>query len=188
MGTTKWLGVCAVALAAATAQAQEKTKAYIAPYAGYTHMRLDAGTVFNEADTARFDALTFGASFGFQMPIGLLVEIGRSHAIHADVFDDQGDFELTENYGAVGWRIPFADGWHFTPKVGRAGWELSSNHRILLDDAGERHYELNGWDNFWEVSLTRQIKQSILLGVNFKDVDQDFGHARSGTFTASFAF
>ena len=190
MGTTKWLVAGAVMLAAANAQArdQQKTHAYIAPYAGYTHLRLDEGTVYNEPDTMRFDALTFGASFGFQTPSGFLVEIGRSHAVHADVFDDRGDFELTENYGAVGWRISFADGWHFTPKVGRVGWELSSDHRVMLDDDGERHYDVTGWDNFWEVSLTRQLSENVSLGVNFKDVEQDFGHARSGTFTASFAF
>ena len=35
MGTTKWLVACAAIACAANAQAQEKTKAYIAPYIGY---------------------------------------------------------------------------------------------------------------------------------------------------------
>jgi len=190
MGTKKLLVACAAVMVATSAHAvdPQKTHAYIAPYGGYTHLRLDEGTVYNELDTVRFDALTFGASFGFQMPIGFQVEIGRSHAVHADVFDDRGDFELTENYGAVGWRIPIAEGWHFTPKIGRVGWELSSDHRIMLDENGERHYDVTGWDNFYELSLTRELGKNVSLGVNFKDVDQDFGHARSGTFTASFAF
>ena len=88
----------------------------------------------------------------------------------------------------MGWRIPFANGWHFTPKVGRLKWELSSDNRIMLDSQGERHYEINGWDNFYELNLTRELSDSVSMGVIFKDVDQEFGHARSGAFTVSFAF
>jgi len=192
MGTTKLLVGCIVAMAAATAQAQsgapEKTKAYIAPYGGYAHLRLDPGTVYQQTETYRFDALNLGASFGFQTPIGFLAEVGRAHSVHADFFDDPGDFELTHTSGAVGWRIPFANGWHFTPKIGRLKWELSSDNRVLLDSDGERHYDIQSWDNFYELSLTRQIGDSVSMGALFRDVDQDFGHARSGAFTVSFAF
>jgi len=188
MGISKWL-VAAVALAAVTnVQAQDKTRAYIAPFAGYTHLRLDEGTVYEQDDTVKFDALTFGATFGFQMPVGFLVEISRSHAVHADLFDEPGDFDLLHTAGAVGWRIPFGEGWAFTPKIGRLKWELSSDHRILLDDDGNRHYDIHGWDNFYELNLTREIKKNVSLGVSFRDIDQEFGHARSGVFGASFAF
>lgn len=188
MGISKWL-VAAAALAAFTnAQAQEKTRAYIAPFAGYTHLRLNEGTVHEQDDTVKFDALTFGATFGFQMPVGFLAEISRSHAVHADLFDEPGDFDLLHTAGAVGWRIPFAEGWFFTPKIGRLKWELSSDNRILLDNQGNRHYDINGWDNFYELNLTRQLKKNVSLGVSFRDVDQEFGHARSGVFGVSFAF
>jgi hypothetical protein len=190
MGIAKWL-VAAAAIAAATgAQAQDpgKTRAYIAPYAGYTHLRFNEGTVYEQTDTLKFDALTFGASFGFQTSVGFLAEVGRSHAIHADFFDEPGDFELKHTSGAVGWRIPFANGWHFTPKIGRLKWELSSDNRILLDSEGVRHYDVQGWDNFYELNLTRQLNDSVSLGVIFKDVDQEFGHARSGAFAVSIAF
>jgi len=97
MGISKWL-VAAVALVAVTnVQAQEKTRAYIAPFAGYTHLRLDEGTVYQQDDLVKFDALTFGAIFGFQTPVGFLAEISRSHAIHADLFDEPGDFELLQS-------------------------------------------------------------------------------------------
>ena len=60
MGISKWL-VAAAALAAFTnVQAQEKTRAYIATFAGYTHLRLNEGTVYEQDDTVKFDALTFG--------------------------------------------------------------------------------------------------------------------------------
>ena len=32
------------------------------------------------------------------------------------------------------------------------------------------------------------FNRKISLGVNFRDVDEQFGHSRSGTFVASFAF
>jgi hypothetical protein len=190
MGIAKWLVVAGAVAAATNAQAQDaqKTRAYIAPYAGYTHLRLDEGTVYQQTETYKFDALTFGASFGFQMPVGFLAEVGRSHAIHADFFDEPGDFELTHTSGAVGWRIPFANGWHFTPKVGRLKWELSSDNRIMLDSQGERHYDIQGWDNFYELNLTRQLSDNVSMGVIFKDVEQEFGHSRAGAFTVSFAF
>lgn len=190
MAMAKWW-VAAGALCLATgAQAQDaqKTRAYIAPYAGGAHLRLDDGVVFDEADPIKFDALQFGAAFGFRFSYGLVLEIGRSHAIHADIFDEHGDFELLDSYGAVGWSIPFAEGWRFTPKLGRMRWELSSDHRVLLDQDGERHYGIDGWENFYELGLSRQIKDSISLGVVFRDVDQQFGHERSGSFVASFSF
>jgi hypothetical protein len=188
MGTTKWLVAGVAVLAAAGVQAQEKTRAYIAPYAGYAHIRLDPGTVYQLTETYRFDALNFGAVFGFEMPVGFLAEVGRAHSVHADFFDDPGSFDLTHTSGAVGWRIPFADGWHFTPKIGRLRWELSSEHRILLDSDGGRHYDIQSWDNFYELNLTRQLNENISMGAQFRDVYQDFGHARSGAFTVSFAF
>lgn len=190
MGIAKWLVVAASVVAAANVQAQtpEKTRAYIAPYGGYAHLRLDPGTVYQQNETVKFDALQFGASFGFITPVGFLAEVGRAHSVHADFFDDPGDFELTHTSGAVGWRIPFADRWNFTPKVGRLRWELSSDNRVLLDGAGERHYDIQGWDNFYELSLTHELKKNVSLGAMFRDVDQEFGHARSGAFTVSFAF
>jgi len=190
MGTKQWLVAVGALCAAAGAQAQDrpKTHAYIAPYAGFTHMRLNEGTVWQQTDTFKFDAVQLGASFGFQTPVGFLVEIGRSHSVHADFLDDPGDFELVHTSGAVGWRIPFAEGWAFTPKVGRLRWELSSDNRVMLDGAGERHYDIQGWDNFYELNLTRQLSDSVSMGVVFQDVDESFGHSRSGAFTVSFAF
>lgn len=188
MGISKWLVAAAALVAVTNVQAQEKTRAYIAPFAGYTHLRLDDGTVYNEFDTVKFDALTFGATFGFQTPIGFLAEISRSHAVHADLFDEPGDFALLHTAGAVGWRIPFGEGWSFTPKIGRLKWELSSDNRIMLDSDGDRHYAINGWDNFYELNLARELKKNVTLGVAFRDVDQEFGHARSGVVGVSFAF
>ena len=191
MGKSKWLAVAIAAslgVSAAHADTENRGKMYITPFAGYNHLRIDSGRVFDEPETIRFDSLQWGVTVGYKAPFGLVVEAGRSDAIHADLFDEHGDYQLTQTFGAVGWQVDFADGWHITPRVGRGRWELASDHRVLLDSAGARHYEVNGWDNFWEVGLMRQLNETVSLGVNFKDVDQEFGHSRTGEFMVRFAF
>jgi hypothetical protein len=84
--------------------------------------------------------------------------------------------------------VPAGERWYFTPRVGRLHWQLESSHRWLFDTTGERHYELDGWQNFWEMGLTHELNPHVALGLNFKDVNQDFGHARSLNFVASFSF
>jgi len=189
MATMKWLGACVALVMATVAHADgEKTRAYIAPYLGYAHMTIDGGTVYNEPATMRFDAVQIGAAFGFQTPIGFVAEVGRSHAVHADLFYNDSDLELIHTSGAVGWRFKFGEGWNFTPKVGRLGWELSSDHQVLMGSDGERHKTIDGWDNFFELGLTKDLRHNISMGVLFQDVDEEFGHSRSGAFTVSFAF
>jgi hypothetical protein len=189
MGKPKWLAAAvAASLGISAAHADDRGRMYITPFAGYNHLRIDRGNVFDEAETIRFDSLQFGATVGYRAPFGFVVEVGRSNAIHADIFDEHGDYRLTQTFGAVGWQVNFAEGWHLTPRVGRGRWNLESDHRVLLDIAGERHYEVKGWDNFWEVALMREVSESFSLGVNFKDVDQEFGHSRTGEFMVRFAF
>jgi hypothetical protein len=188
MGGTKWLVAAAMLLAATGARAQEKTAVYIAPYGGYTHLRIDEGQIPEQVGTLRIDAAQVGFSFGIRIPAGLLIEAGRSDAIHTDFLFSDEDIDMKSYYGAIGWRIPFGEGWHFTPKVGRGKWKLSSTDFDWFDFDDDNGHEINGWDNFYELNLSRQLNERISLGINFKDVDQDFGHSRSGTFVASFAF
>ena len=191
MGKGSWLavlGVLSFGGAMAQAQDQERGKMFITPFVGSTHLRIDSGQVYNESQTFRVDSLQTGVRLGYRAPFGLVVEVGRSSAVHANLFDDHGDYWLTQGFGAIGWRVEFADGWHITPRVGRESWELSSDRRVFPDDAGVRHTSIDGWQNFWEVGLTRDVKSWLSLGVNFKDVNEDFGHSRTGEFTASFQF
>jgi hypothetical protein len=188
MGKSQWLVTGLLACAASVAQAQENGSVYIAPFAGYSHLRIDEGRVFDEAETLRFDALQVGANFGYRAPFGLIVEVGRSDALHFDLFDDHDGFALRQTYGAIGWQVEFADGWHLMPRVGRGQWVLSSDNRVLIDSDGERHHNVRGWDNFWEVGLMRDVGSVMSMGVNFKDVDQEFGHTRTGEFSVRFRF
>jgi hypothetical protein len=182
------LATAAQAQDAAAPGGNHRAMFYIAPYTGFAHLRIDRGQMFEQEDTVKVDALELGASLGFRTPFGLMLEIGRSDAVHANWFDDHGDIELTHSYASVGWRLSAGETWYFTPRIGRAHWVLESSHRWLFDPAGERHYEIDGWQNFWELGLTHDLNRHVSLGLNFKDVNQDFGHARSLTFVASFAF
>ncbi len=189
MGKSKWLAAgIAAALGVSAAQAGDTGKMYITPFVGYNHLRIDRGWVYQEPETVTFDSLQAGATLGYRAPFGLVVEVGRSSAVHANIFNNDHDYALTQSFGAIGWQVDFADGWHITPRVGRGKWELSSDDRVLLDSAAVRHYSVNGWDNFWEVALMRQVNQTFSLGVNFKDVDQEFGHSRASEFRVRFQF
>ncbi|MEO8064643.1 MAG: hypothetical protein ABI821_18050 [Pseudomonadota bacterium] len=189
MGKSKWVAVAiAASLGATAAHADGRGKMYITPFVGSNHIRIDSGRLYQQPETLGFDSLQVGATVGYHAPFGLVIEVGRSNAIHANIFDNDSDFEMTQGFGAVGWQVEFADGWHLTPRVGRARWSLSSNDRVLLDSAGERHHEIKGWDNFWEVALMRQVSDTFSLGVNFKDADEQFGHSRAGEFMVRFQF
>ena len=180
------LGVCT--LVGSLAQADDKGSVYITPTVGYNHLRIDRGRVFDQPETIHFDSLEYGPAIGYRAPFGLIVEVGHTDAIHANIFNNQDDFYLAQTFGSVGWEMEFADGWHIQPRVGRGRWALSSDHRVLLDAAGERHHEIKGWDNFWGVSLIREVSKTFSLGVNFKDVDQEFGHSRAAEFMVRFQF
>jgi hypothetical protein len=189
MGKKRWLPVLLAALAAPAVHAEERGKMFVSPYGGYAHLRIDAGTVSDQPETLRFDALQLGVSVGYRAPFGLVAELGRSSAVHADFFDDStGDYDLKQTYGAIGWQIEFGDGWQLTPRVGRARWQLASDERNLIDSDGEIRRELEGWEYFWEASIMREVSDAVSLGLNFKDIEQPYGHARIGEFLVKFQF
>jgi hypothetical protein len=187
MGNAKWLVVALGGLFAGNAFAENRSEMQITPFAGYSHLRID-GVNLREGETARVDLATGGASLGFLTPFGLVIEAGTSFGFHEDIFENDGDFSLDQDYAAVGYQFDFADGWRFVPKVGRAKWKLVSDDRDLVDSLGARHETVRGYDNFYEASLMRHVSKSIALGVNFKDIDTQFGHNRSGTFVVTFGF
>ena len=105
MGKAQWLvaGVVA-ALGVAAAQAGDTGKMYITPFVGYNHLRIDRGWIYQEPQTVAFDSLQAGATIGYKAPFGLVVEVGRSSAIHANIFNNDHDYALTQSFGAIGWQ------------------------------------------------------------------------------------
>jgi hypothetical protein len=189
MNKAKWLVAALGLLAAGGASAQDQSGFVIEPFVGYSHLRIDHDKMV-DGETNRLDQVLAGVSLGYKTPFGLVINAGYSNAIHDDifVFDFASGYELDQYYGTVGYEFDFGSGWRFTPKAGRARWRLQSDDRQLLDNFGEQQKFLDGYENFVEVSLMRNISQSISMGLTARDVDADFGHSRSGAFAVTFAF
>jgi hypothetical protein len=187
MGNAKWIVVALGGLVAGSAFAENRTEIQITPYAGYSHMRVDGPNLL-DGETLRSDLVMGGVNIGFLTPIGVVIEAGTGFGFHEDIFENDEDFGLDQDYAAVGYQFEFADGWRFVPKIGRLKWKLTSDDRALVDSLGERHETLRGYDNFYEASLMRHVSESIALGLNFRDTDTQFGHNRSGTFVVTFGF
>jgi hypothetical protein len=186
MGKKKWLVALAGLLAAGAAAAENRTEMQITPMVGYSHLRID-GDWLESGATNRLDQLLWGASLGVKTPFNVVVEIGTANAVHEDWFSSN-DFDLDMDFAALGYQADFGNGWRFVPKVGRMKWKLYSDDGHLVDPAGDRHKALRGYDNYFEASLMRHLSESITLGVNFKDVDTEFGHSRSGALVVTFGF
>lgn len=186
MGNAKWLAAIAGCLLAGGASAENRTEMQITPMLGYSHLRIDGGWL-ESGETNRLDQLLWGASLGFKTPFNVVAEIGTANAIHEDWFSSN-DFDFDMDYVTLGYQADFGNGWRVVPKVGRMKWKLYSDDRHLVDELGDTHKALRGYDNYWEVSLTRHLSRSITLGVNFKDVDTEFGHSRSGALAVTFGF
>ena len=186
MGKAKWLAVVAGCLVTGVASAEGRSEMQITPMLGYSHLRID-GAWLDSAETKRLDQLAWGASLGVKTPFNVVVEIGTQSAIHQDWFSSN-DFDLKTDFAALGYQLDFGNGWRFVPKVGRMKWKLYSDDEHLVDLAGDSHKTLRGYDNYSEASLSRHLSESIVLGVNFKDVDTEFGHSRSAALAVTFGF
>lgn len=184
------------ALSIPMAQAHEEkgahqTTFYVEPYAGSTHLRINADRLYQETEIQRMDAFTRGITLGLRAPYGLVVEAGYSEALHVDFFDwfnDEDDFDLAQAYGAIGWQFDLGRGWQIAPRVGRERWELRSDHRVLLDGAGARQVEISGYENFWELAVVKDVNDLFSIGINLKDASHEYGHARAGHVQARFRF
>lgn len=188
MGKAKWLVVALVGLAAGTAFAENRSEMQISPYAGYSHLRID-GPYLLDGETKRLDQAMGGVTVGFLTPFNVVIEAGTNFAFHENIFgNNEFDFGLDQDYAAIGYQFDFADGWRFVPKVGRLKWKLTSDDRVLVDSLGDRHETLRGYDNFYEASLMRHVSESIALGVNFRDIETQYGHSRAGAFVVTFGF
>ena len=185
MSKGKWLVALAGLLVAGAAAAENRTEMQITPMVGYSHLRID-GDWLESGVTNRLDQLLWGASLGVKTPFNVVVEIGTANAVHEDWFSSN-DFDLDMDFATIGYQADFGNGWRFVPKVGRMKWKLYSDDSHLVDLAGDSHKALRGYDNYFEASLMRHLSESITLGVNFKDVDTEFGPATIWRAGATFA-
>lgn len=187
MGKAGLLVLALCGIGAGSVRAGEYGEFQVAPYAGYSHLRID-GAYMRNGETVRVDQALAGVSAGYVAPFGLLVEIGRSSALHLGWFDSDREFGLNQRYVAVGYQFKFADGWRFTPRVGRMRWRLINEGNELIGNDGERHETLRGYENYVEASLVRDLSSVMSLGLHVKDVGHEFGHTRQAAVALLFSF
>ena len=184
--TCKWLVAIAV-LMTTPVIAEQKGEVQFTPFLGSAHLRVDAARV--EAGTSRrMDALLVGFTLGWRAPFGMILELGKSDAIHQDLiwwFTDGLSFR--QYYGAAGYQFAAGD-WRFTPKIGRSRWRLHAHNFDLLDGAGDEQEKLRGYDNFIEASVSRHISDSMAVGVTLRALETDFGRYGDAALTFSWTF
>lgn len=176
-----------LALGTASNALAEEGRFQITPRAGFGDMRIEAGQGVNEEEID-IDTVNLGGAFGYATFFGLVIEAGIEMQTDGDIWNVGDEFTLTHQYVALGYEIEFRPGWRFTPKVGRTNWKLESDESFLFNPGPEEEKDIDGYDYFWEVQLTRRVSDSVALGASYRRGEFDFGRASSLSFVATFEF
>ncbi len=157
----------------------------ISPRVGRSELRLDADALTTRKVT-ELETTLAGVEFAYVTPFGLLAEGGYSSQGNWDWWGATDKFRLSEYTLAVGFQIDTPSGFRITPKVGRARWELHSREGLLTRTDPALVNTRRDYDTYWELSLQKEVTDTIALGVVFKDNPYKFGDVQSIAFTASF--
>lgn len=174
-----------LAQAAITSSAFAAEGFQISPRLGTSTLQLDADTVTTHQFVEK-DTLLAGVTLAYVAPFGLLAEAGYSSQGNSDWFNSEDKYKLSEYTVAVGFQIDTPKGFRITPKVGRTRWDLYSKEGLLTQVTPGEHNTRRGYDDFWELTLQKEVSKSVALGLTFKDNPYDFGNVKTLAFTASF--
>jgi hypothetical protein len=172
-------------------QAHAEQEFQITPRLGFGEIRLDPGvlTVDNADvdDDDEVDTVDAGVGLSYVTPFALMLEVGLQYQTNV-AFGPFDDLSFEERYAAVGIQLEFGSGFRFTPKVGRTRWRLRNEEGIFLNPGPEEIEVFDGYEDFWEVSLTKTIAESISMGARYKSADYSFGEVSSLMFVTTFGF
>jgi hypothetical protein len=162
----------------------------ITPRLGFGSIELDPGvlTVDNsdvDADN-EVDTIDAGVGVAYLTPFGLMLEAGvqaQTNTLFGGLFDE---VTFSEQYLAVGFQFELGNGFRLTPKIGRTRWELRNEEGIFLNPGPEEVEEIDGYEDFYEVSFTKTISRSVSMGVRYKWADYSFGEVESVMFVTTF--
>jgi hypothetical protein len=161
----------------------------ISPRIGKSTLRVDADRVTSNSVVEK-DTLLTGVTMGYVSPFGLMAEAGYSTQGNWDVFGTEDKYKLSEYSIALGFQIDTPHHFRIIPKLGRERWDLYSKegsfNNLGNHPGPERADTLRGFDNFWELTLQKQISNSVALGITYKDNALGFGNVRAIAFTATF--
>jgi len=125
----------------------------------------------------------FGAS-----PFGLVLELGLQYQTNVSFGRTFDEISFEERYIAAGIQIDLGQGFRLTPKVGRTRWQLRNEEGRFLNPGPEAIERLDGYEDFWEVSLTKTIARTVSMGARYKSADYSFGEVDSVMFVTTFGF
>jgi hypothetical protein len=157
----------------------------ISPRIGRSTLRIDADMLTSNKVVEK-DTLLTGVTMGYVSPFGLMAEGGYSSQGNWDVFGTVDKYKLSEYSIALGFQIDTPHLFRIIPKLGRERWDLNSKEGSFIHPGREQADTIRGFDNFWELTLQKQISNSVALGVTYKDNSYGFGNARAIAFTATF--
>jgi len=162
----------------------------ITPRLGFGNIELDPGvlTIDNAqvGDDNEIDTADFGVGLAYLTPFGLVLEAGLQYQTNISfgrIFDN---ISFEERYIAAGFQFELGNGFRLTPKVGRTKWELRNEEGMFLNPGPEQFEEIDGYEDFYEVSFSKTISESISMGVRYKSADYSFGEVDSIMFITTF--
>jgi len=145
---------------------------------------LDVKREYTGVNGTRIDAnlAGLGCGFGYLTPVGVVVEIGADAAGEFSLFGALDTYSIDQQFVAAGYQFELGNGWRFVPMFGRARWRLKSEEGVFLNPGAERSEVIEGYDYYWEASLSRRISRVVTLGIGYKQGDYRFGRASSTAF------
>ena len=145
---------------------------------------LDVKRQYTGVNGARVDGnlAGLGCGIGYLTPVGLVVEIGAEAAGEFSLFGALDTYDIDQQFVAAGYQFELGSGWRFVPKFGRARWRLKSEEGAFLNSGAERSEVIDGYDYYWEASVSRRISRVVSLGISYKQGDYRFGRASSTAF------
>lgn len=162
----------------------------ITPRLGFGTIELDPGvlTIDNSDvdEDNEVDTIDAGVGLAYLTRFGLVLEAGlqgQTNTLFGGIFDE---LTFSERYVAVGYQFELGNGFRLTPKVGRTHWRLRNEEGIFLNPGPEEVEEIDGYEDFYEVSFTKTISAFISMGVRYKWADYSFGEVDSVMFVTTF--
>jgi hypothetical protein len=181
-------GLAAGYCCCATAAEQEFQ---ITPRIGSGSIKLDQGTttidVANQAEVKE-TSFDVGVALGYVTPIGVILEVGAQAQSNFTLGGAADRLAFSEQFIAAGYQLEFGNGFRLTPTVGRTRWRLSTKEGLFANRGPELKESIEGYEDFWDLSLTKTVMDWMSMGARYRSTEYDFGRVNSTMFVVTFGF
>ena len=181
-------GLAAGHCCCATAAEQEFQ---ITPRIGFGSIKLDQGTTSidvanrTEVKERSFDV---GVTAGYVTPLGIVLEVGAQAQSNFTFGGTDDRLAFSEQFIAAGYQLEFGNGFRLTPTVGRTRWRLSTKEGVVANPGPELKERIDGYEDFWDVSLTKTVLDWMSMGARYRSTEYEFGRVSSTMFVVTFGF